>query len=254
MFTNNRFEHWKRDKYPKYWIQKVREYGLDYYCKGLIVLIEDMHPKSAFELAIGTGYPFCERLVRSGIDVAGCDISHELIAQVKKEFPALTACVGGYEDLDDIKRVVTQRFDLIYSLRSTWYFADIASAIDFMLYFARPGGVVVFDIMNRDSNWNKRMLTKKNRLFLITILKNMIKSVVNWVIPNRYMIDTVFGSRDIMYSPSEIEAILNDRGVSYKTLNLAQIETLGGRSETTDGSFSPDQKLVYVVHKCDVAN
>jgi len=78
------FERWKRDIYPKYWIRKSREYGFDHYCKGLVALIEDRQPESAFELAIGTGYPFAKKLLAAGIDVSGCDISQELITELSK--------------------------------------------------------------------------------------------------------------------------------------------------------------------------
>jgi SAM-dependent methyltransferase len=245
MFDIHGFERWKRDIYSKYCIRKSREYGLDHYCKGLINLIEERQPKSAFELAIGGGYPFAEKLLAVDIDVAGCDISPELIVQLRKSFPAINACVGGYEELDKVNAAINQKFDLVYCLRSTWYFTDISAAIDFMLYFVRPGGRVIFDIMNIDSEWNKAMVAKKNRFFLLTMGKNVIKFVANLITPGRYMIDILFGVRDIMYSPSEIEAILEDRGLAYETLSLEQIEARGGGG----GSFSPDQKLVYVVYK-----
>lgn len=248
MFDIHGFERWKRDIYPKYWIRKSREYGLDHYCKGLISLIEESQPKSVFELAIGTGYPFAEKLLADDIDVAGCDISPELIAELNRSFPAINACVGGYEDLDKVKAAINQKFDLVYSLRSTWHFIDVAAAIDFMLYFVRPGGRVIFDIMNIDSECNKAMVAKKNRLFLLTMVKNVVKFVANLVMPGRYIIDTLFGVRDIMYSPIEIEAILKDRGLAYETLTLVQIEACGGGGGG-EYSFSPDQKLVFVVHK-----
>ncbi len=243
------FERWKRNIYPAYWIRKSREYGLDSYCRGLIALIMKNDPKSAFELAIGTGYPFAEKLLVASIDVAGCDISKELIAELNRSFPAITSCVGGYEDLDQVKVAINQKFDLVYSLRSTWYFTDIAAAIDFMLYFVRPGGRVIFDIMNKDSKWNKAIVAKKNRLFLLTLGKNIIKFAANLVTPGRYMIDTLFGVRDIMYAPCEIEAILKDRGMAYETFTLAQVEAFGFISGEENSSFPPDQKLIYVVHK-----
>ena len=244
-FNNNvRFERWKRDIYPTYWIRKSREYGLDNYCKGLIALIEEMQPKTVFELAIGTGYPFAEKLLADDIDVAGCDISPELIVQLRESFPAINACVGGYEELDKVNAAINQKFDLVYCLRSTWYFTDIAADIDFMLYFVRPGGRVIFDIMNIDSRWNQAMVAKKSRLFLLTMGKNAVKFVANLFTPGRCMINILFGTRDIMYSPSEIQAILKDRSLAYKTLTLEKIEARGGGS-----SFSPDQKLVYVVRK-----
>jgi hypothetical protein len=86
MFDIHGFERWMRDIYPKHWIRKSHEHGLDHYCKGLIDLIEERQPKSAFELAIGTGYPFAEKLLAVDIDVAGCDISPYLIAELHYRF------------------------------------------------------------------------------------------------------------------------------------------------------------------------
>ena len=237
----HRFESWKRDIYPRYWMRKSREYGFDSYCKGLLDLVEECRPGSVFELAIGTGHPFAENLLTAGINVAGCDISKELIDQLRKDFPSISACVGGYEDLNDVKNEVSGKFDLVYSFRSTWYFTDIAAAIDFMLYFARPGGKIIFDIMNKDCEWNKVMVTRKKYIFPLTLVKNIIKFVANLIAPGRYMIDTLFGVREIMYSPSQIETILKDRGLAYETITLAQIEVSKGGA-----SFSPDQKLVYI--------
>ena len=89
-----KFERWKRNIYPRYWIRKSLEYGLDSYCRGLLTLLQKSHPKSAFELAIGTGYPFAEKLLAAGIDIAGCDISNELIADLKKAIPQLHRVLG----------------------------------------------------------------------------------------------------------------------------------------------------------------
>lgn len=146
-----KFERWKRDIYPKYWIRKSQKYGLDLYCKGLVALIQHNQSKCAFELAIGMGYPFAEKLMNKDIYVSGSDISPELIAELKKNFPEINACVGGYEDLYKVKMTVKQKFDLVYCLRSTWYFTDIVAAIYFMLYFAKPRGQIIFDVLNKDS-------------------------------------------------------------------------------------------------------
>ncbi len=211
-------------------------------------MIQKSQPESAFELAIGTGYPFAEKLLAAGIDVAGCDISNELIVELNRSYPAITSCVGGYENLDQVKVAINKKFDLVYCLRSTWYFTDIAAALDFMTYFVRPGGRVIFDIMNKDSKWNKAMVEKKNRLFLMTAGKNIIKFALNWITPGRYMIDTLFGVREIMYFPSEIETILKVRGLAYETFTLAQIKEFCSESSGVNDPFSPDQKLVYVVY------
>lgn len=103
----------------------------------------------------------------------------------------MTAYVGSYKD----NFSVGDCYDLVYCFRSSWYFDDIYKALDFMLNKAAPSGVLIFDIMNMDSPWNRRMIIKKNTLFPITILKNFFKIILN----------LKFGVREIMYSPKMIE-------------------------------------------------
>ena len=63
---NNR-QKWQKELYSKYWINKVKKYGFDSYCKGLCKLIESKSPNSVYELAIGTGYPFAINFFQKGI-------------------------------------------------------------------------------------------------------------------------------------------------------------------------------------------
>lgn len=74
-----------------------------HYCKGVLALIEGMQPKSAFELAIGTGYPYVQKLLADGIYGTGCDIPWEVIAELERSSPAINACVGGYYDLASVE-------------------------------------------------------------------------------------------------------------------------------------------------------
>ena len=68
---------------------------------------------------------------------------------------------------------------------------------------------------------------------------------MNFFIPNRYLTDKLFETREIMYSHSDIAAILKKRMLNYELFTLDQIEEFGG--EVRNSSFSNDQKLVYVV-------
>ena len=126
----------------------------------------------------------------------------------------------------------------------------ILPRLDFMLYFVRPSGRVNFDIMNKDSEWNKAMAARKKAFFILTMGKNFIKFLANLVTPVRYVIDNRFDVRDNRYSPNKIEAILKDRSLACETLTLEQIEAHAGGGEC---SFSPDQKLVYAVNKSSQA-
>ena len=100
--------------------------------------------------------------------------------------------------------------------------------------------------MNLDSEYNRTMVANKNRLFLLTMVKNSVKFLANLVNPRRYIIDSLFGVREIMRHPLEIEAILKQKGLAYEIFSLEDVCALGGG---WDGSLSRDQKLVFVVHK-----
>lgn len=125
--------------------------------------------------------------------------------------------------------MIKQKFDVVYCLGSTWCFTDVIVEVDFMGYFVQPGGWINFDIMNKDQKFNKAMLARANCLLLKTMVKSVIKFVANLIMPGRYIIDTLFGAREVMYYPNEIEAILLDRELAYEKFTLRQIEARGGR-------------------------
>ncbi|MGE5466093.1 MAG: class I SAM-dependent methyltransferase [Ignavibacteria bacterium] len=239
------YERWKRETYPDYWSRKSREYGLDGYCQGLIALVESQRPATAFELAIGNGFPFAENLLKRGIAISGCDISESLIEELDRCYPEANGHVGGYEDLAALDAVVKERHDVVYCFRSSWYFPDIARAIAFMLHFAKPEGVIMFDIMNADSPSNQWMVRDKYLFFPVTLLKNAVKAVLNLFCGTHYMRDKVFGISEIMYSRSTIESILNQNGLDYQVLTIAEIL---GRSATPFSGFE-DQKLIFVARR-----
>jgi SAM-dependent methyltransferase len=237
------FDHWKRAVYPQYWSRTSRAYGIDHYVSGLLHLIRSVHPSDVFELAIGNGYPFAAELTTGGVAVAGSDISDLLVQECARLAPQAKAFVGGYGDQATLAAVGSRRFDVVYCFRSTWHFPDIENAIAFMLQIVKPGGRVMFDIMNSEAQWNRDVLRHKRRTFPLTIVKNCVKAIVNVVRPGSYMLDQIFGVRDIMYSPAQIERILSGHGRKFERLTRGAIERAGGDASAGDS----DQKLVYVV-------
>ena len=117
-----------------------------------------------------------------------------------------------------------------------------------MLKMTKPNGVIVFDIMNSESVWNRKLILKKNILFPLTILKNIAKRLLNIIYPRRWLIDQVFGMREIMYSPAHIIDLIRTRGLSFSMLNISQVEALDPTYQKSE-TFSPDQKLVFVISK-----
>lgn len=158
MRYDEKFEFWKRHIYPWYWLRVSKKYPVDGYCKGLIKIVEEASPKSCFELGIGTGYPFAKSFSDKGISISGCDISPMFLEEAKRNCSGLAVCEGGYEDLDKVRNVFRKKFDLVYCFRSALYFSNITQAIDFMLFFVKLGGTVVFDIMNADSAINNQLV------------------------------------------------------------------------------------------------
>lgn len=245
MSTETDFDRWKKNVYPKYWSRASKAYGIDAYCRGLIRLVQSHSPRTVFELAIGNGFPFAGTFSSSGIEVAGCDISADLLAELRKDYPRVQAELGGYENAHIFPG---RTFDLVYCFRSTWHFPDLEAAIEFMLGKASSSGTVIFDIMNSESPWSRRESRKKLLLFPVTIVKNILKTILNWLTPGRWMLDKVFGFREIMYSKTEVERLLRNRGLSFRTLTIPEVESLGGEGASAD-SLSADQKIVFVVTK-----
>ena len=238
------FDHWKRAVYPQYWSRTSREYGIDHYVSGLLHLIRSVQPTEVFELAIGNGYPFATELTKGGVAVAGSDISDLLVKECARLAPQAKDFVGAYGDQATLAAIGSSRFDVVYCFRSTWHFLDIENAIAFMLKIVKPGGRVMFDIMNSDAQWNRDLLRHKQLTFPLTIVKNVVKAAVNVARPGSYMLDQVFGVRDIMYSPAEIDRVLRGHGRTFERLTRGAVEQAGGDASAGDS----DQKIVYVVH------
>jgi SAM-dependent methyltransferase len=139
-----------RDVYANYWLDaRDKKYGFMQYDQALCELIAGSVdvPGPLLEVAIGTGYPVADYLQKAGFDVHGIDISPALIERCKQLNPQIDAKVGDAENL----AFANETFGCTYSFHSSWYFPDLTRVIDEMLRVTRPGGLVLFDIQNRDN-------------------------------------------------------------------------------------------------------
>lgn len=213
-------EKWQKDAYSKYWLNQVNNYGFDNYCKGLFDLIDRKKPKSIYELAIGTGWPFAIKFHENGIKVSGSDIAEILIAEINSHYPDINVNVSSYENLDT---TCVEKYDVVYCFRSTWYFPDIIRALDTMFGLVKNGGSVVFDIMNKDSSYIKE-ITIKHRLFMInTIFKNILRKVANLFLGKNYLIQNLWNINEIPVSIHVIEDYLNKNEIAYTKYSINQI-------------------------------
>jgi SAM-dependent methyltransferase len=138
-----------RDVYANYWLTaRERKYGFLNYDKELCDFLSRSvkEGSSLLEVAIGTGYPVADFLQKSGYAIHGIDISPALVERCRALNPAIVASVGDAEHLE----FEAESFDAAYCFHSSWYFPNLIRVIDEMLRVTRPGGLVVFDIQNRD--------------------------------------------------------------------------------------------------------
>lgn len=212
--------NWQRENYAKYWVDQVSKYGFDDYCKGLLNLILSKKPSSVYELAIGTGWPFAISLNENGVAVAGSDISELLIQEIKNNYPNINVVAQTYED---IKPNQANQYCLVYCFRSSWYFPDIYKALDAMFMLVKEDGFVIFDIMNKDSDYIKNMIKSHRILFPYTILKNVYKTIMNAFFSRRYLVQSLWNIHEIPVSSKDIENYLAKKGVSFKKYSINQI-------------------------------
>lgn len=136
-----------RDVYPDYWLAaRERKYGfMDYDRRLCELVVEGVDPPAEMlEVAIGTGYPVADFLVRCGYGVHGIDIAPSLIDRCRELNPDIDARLGDAEHLE----FADDSFDRVYCFHSTWYFPDLPRVIDEMLRVTRAGGRVLFDVQN----------------------------------------------------------------------------------------------------------
>lgn len=226
-----------RDVYSKYWSTARDEiYGFTKYDKNLCDYIVENVPKGGriLEVAIGTGYPFGDFLQKADYSVFGIDISPELVEKCKKTNPNIDCRVGDAENLE----YSDDYFDCTYCFNSTWYFPNLNKAIGEMLRVTRKGGLVIFDIENRNNRYIKKTYRKH---ILVVYIKNMLKKVLR-----------LRGTRwsAVVHStptyPESIYEFLKERA-NFQVMVVKEDGGIEARSE--NGSFKNFQKLVFAVKK-----
>jgi ubiquinone/menaquinone biosynthesis C-methylase UbiE len=233
-------ESWQKNKYAKFWVEQVNNYGFDEYCKGLIKLLLSKNPSNAYELAIGTGWPFATSLSERNISVSGSDISELLVEGIKSKYLVIDAVVQSYED---IRPNPEKKYDLVYCLRSTWHFPNIFKALDSMFMMVKNEGYVVFDIMNKDSDYIISMIRTHRLMFLFTVVRNLTKIVLNTFFRKSFLVQDIWNIHDIPVSPKDVEAYLVNKGVSFKKYSINQIRDNINNEFKDYGEFN--SKLIY---------
>ena len=144
-------KHWRRSR--------EKDPGCSPYAKTLVRYIckSFSPPSRLLEVAIGTGVPFADYLQKKGYVLFGIDLSSELIEVCRKSNPNIHCAVGNAEALP----CANDSFDCVYCFNASFYFLDLDKAVDEMLRVARPGGLVIFDVMNKYNKEVQRLYERE---------------------------------------------------------------------------------------------
>lgn len=147
--------------YDKFWVNQTKLYGYGPYERKLVNLIADCSPERVFEVGIGTGWPIGNALKEKGIKVDGCDVAQELVVLARKSLDNADGIWMGE---------VTEfhgdwQYDVVYCVRVSWYLPDFYEALEKMITMTKPGGYIVFDVMDKHNiccrNIRRQILTEK---------------------------------------------------------------------------------------------
>lgn len=134
--------------YSKFWKNQTKKYGYSEYERNLVRLIAASSPERVFEVGIGTGWPIGAALKEKGIWVDGCDIAESSVFLAQKELDNTEGIWAG--DVMDYKgeRGI---YDVVYCARASWYIPDFYQTVRQMAAMTKPGGYIVFDVMDKYS-------------------------------------------------------------------------------------------------------
>lgn len=217
--------------YSKAWKKRCIEYGLDDGVDKIIDIMSSLDADSAFEVGIGTGYPIADSLAKRGIRITGCDISENLINETKRLHSDFELFAGSLWDYED-----SEKFDLVYCIRSSWYISDFLDEIGIMLDMCNDNGHVVFNILNSRNTSNKKTRRQNQRTSFIHRVAGAIKVLF---LNRNYIATPVL----YHYSRDEIESVLSSKGVQW---NIISNEGLVGGEDKND--IDNGQKLLFIVH------
>lgn len=134
--------------YSKFWKNQTKKYGYAAYERNLVRLITESLPEKVFEVGIGTGWPIGAALKEKGIRVDGCDIAESSVALAQKELDNAEGIWAG-----DVMAYTGEReiYDVVYCVRASWYIPDFYQTVMQMVSMTKPGGSIVFDVMDKYS-------------------------------------------------------------------------------------------------------
>ncbi len=228
----------KVEAYSDFWKKKVKEYGLGDGLSAIIDILKKLDCNDYFELGIGTGWPIANSLLDEHKNVYGCDISSNSVLEAVNDYPQLFGKVyaGSIEEYSKLNK---PQFDCVYCIRSSWYMKDFPrTELMSMLKMTKPGGYLVFNIINSQSSQIKSSVkTIINRAINIFIHRCICALKV-------LILDEDYSGQMKLYFYTDNEIRENLRGTEITAVSLNQLE------DGMDKEFDPNsQKILYIARK-----
>ena len=209
-----------KNVYSQFWMKQTKIYGIGEYEKIIITEILKCNPDTVFEVGIGTGWPIASMLrqKRKDILINGCDIAEMLVDEAKRTLNVNDGIWTG--DIANLN--ISQKYDVCYCVRSSWYIPDFYKKIEKMIDITKSGGYIIFDIMDDRSlyYYKQQNVRFQNRLF-------------NWV---GIEVDEAPSLK--FYSCKKVRRLLKKKGITY--------ECFGERDITSNKDYFNTPKKLYV--------
>lgn len=147
-------QQYYKNVYSKFWIEQTKKYGYGSYNENLVRLIAQSSPQRIFEVGIGTGWPIGAALKEKGIEIDGCDIAENSVAIAQKELENEKGIwVGEIFDYKGDNEI----YDVVYCVRASWCISDFYKVVKKMISMTRGGGHIVFDVMDKNSLYCRKL-------------------------------------------------------------------------------------------------
>lgn len=232
-----------KNTYYKSWETKNKTATEDDYYSLIFDLFNTLEIKNAFEVAIGDGKPFAQKLSEK-IIVDGIDLSDQLVA-IANQNDNINAYYG------DAETYQIGDYDLIYCLRSFWYFDQWKMVLENMLKASKK--YVIFDVLNGE---NKVLIydeinfrhTLPGKFYVA--FKNTIKYILNVTLSKQKYYMQTLTPIESYHMHDEIVNYINETG----ECNI-QIEFFGIVTQTkNDIDNEKDYRIIYKLTKKEKNN
>jgi ubiquinone/menaquinone biosynthesis C-methylase UbiE len=149
--SKNDWKQFYRKQYADQWKHFSGELALQHYhVKYQEICLEPIRAiQNGYVLEVGAGRgDLLSKFPHESNHVVGCDLSEGNIVGCNERFNELQRSVYlSHADAEQLP-FLDDTFDAVYSLSVLWYIPDYRNAIKEMFRVAKPGGLVVFDMLN----------------------------------------------------------------------------------------------------------